>query len=199
MNSSHNQASIRCVELDDIQLLRYWRNLDQIRQKMVFTDCLDRMTQRKWFKKLNNEKERYFIYSIGMRDIGCVNLGKIDFSSKTFEGGIFCGDLSYSNHWINVWACITLYNYAFNDLGFSTAYATILTDNKPALRLNKSLGYKFVKHSDEGVGRFILERSQYLVNSQKIMKYLRVFAKQDIGDMSNANVTQKLVSITTKC
>lgn len=180
MNSSNNKASLRAVELDDIQLLRYWRNLNQIRQKMVFTDFLDRTSQRKWFEKQNNEKARYFIYSIGMQDIGCVNLTKIDLQRKTFEGGIFCGDLSYSNHWINVWACISLYNYAFNDLDLTTAYATILTDNKPALSLNKSLGYKFIEHSDEGVGRFILERSQYMVKSQKIMQYLKVFAKQDI-------------------
>jgi RimJ/RimL family protein N-acetyltransferase len=173
-------ASLRIIELDDIQLLRYWRNLDHVRLRMVMTNYIERDGQRKWFESLNNNLVRYFFFSLDSKDLGCVYLTKINFTEKTFEGGVFCGDTSYLNHWINIWACVKLYNYAFFDLNLETSFATILKDNKPALSLNKSLGYKFVEDAGQNISRFILTRSEYILASEKIQRYLRDFAKQSI-------------------
>jgi RimJ/RimL family protein N-acetyltransferase len=174
------RASLRAIELDDIQLLRYWRNLDHVRHRMVMTNYIEKDGQRKWFDSLDNDLVRYFIFSLGAKDIGCANLTKINLPEKTFEGGIFCGDANYLNHWVNIWACVRIYNYAFFDLNLETSYATILKDNMPALSLNKSLGYKFVEDSDQNIARFVLTRANYVVASEKIQRYLINFAKQSI-------------------
>tara|TARA_B110000977_G_C11048153_1_gene481347 strand:- start:581 stop:1126 length:546 start_codon:yes stop_codon:yes gene_type:complete len=171
-------ASMRAIDFDDTQLLRYWRNLDHVRQRMVMKNHIERDGQRKWFAHLNNETVKYFIFSLGMKDIGCANLTKINIEEKTFEGGVFCGDAHYLNHWINIWACMKIYDQAFFELKLDTSYATILTDNKAALSLNKSLGYTFVKYADENIGRFILTRTQYMTHSEKIRRYLNNFARQ---------------------
>lgn len=174
------KAFLRTIELDDIQLLRYWRNLDHVRNRMVMTNYIERNVQRKWFEGLNNNLVRYFIFSLDSKDIGCVNLTKINFHEKTFEGGIFCGDPSYLSHWVNIWACVSLYNHAFFELDLEKSYATILKDNRPALSLNKSLGYKFIEDAQENIGRFVLTRDEYILASKKIQRYLRDFAKQSL-------------------
>ena len=175
-----SKASLRIIEFDDIQLLRYWRNLDHVRRRMAMTNNIERNEQRKLFESLNNNLVHHFIFSLDSKDIGCVNLSKINFTEKIFEAGVFCGDTSYLNHWINIWACIKLYNYAFFDINLETSFATILKDNKPALSLNKSLGYKFVEDVDQNISRFILTRSEYILASEKIQRYLRDFTKQSI-------------------
>lgn len=175
-----SKASLRIIEVDDIQLLRYWRNLDHVRRRMVMTNYIERDMQRKWFEGLNNDQVRYFIFSLDSKDIGCVNLTKINFREKTFEGGIFCGDASYLNHWVNIWACVKLYNFAFFDLGLDKSYANILKDNNPALSLNKSLGYKFIEDGEQNIGRFVLTSNDYVLASDKIQRYLRDFAKQSL-------------------
>jgi len=147
---------------------------------MGVTDYIERNKQLEWFESLNNDIVRYFIFSLGPKDIGCVNLTKINFPEKIFEGGIFCGDPTFLNHWINIWACIKIYNYAFFDLNLETAYARILQDNKPALSLNKSLGYKFIEDINQKMGYFVLKRDEYVVASEKIQRYLRDFVKQSI-------------------
>lgn len=173
-------ASLRTIELEDIQLLRYWRNLDHVRSRMVMTSLIGRDEQRKWFEGLNHNLNRFLIFSIDSKDIGCVFLTKINFLKKTFEGGIFCGDVNYLNHWVNIWACVKVYNYAFFELNLETSFATILKDNKPALNLNKSLGYKFLQDADQNIGRFVLTRNNYIIASEKIQRYLRDFAKQSL-------------------
>ena len=63
-------ASMRAIDFDDIQLLRYWRNLDHVNQRMVIQDYIGRDGQRKWFAQLNSETVKYFIFSLGVKDIG---------------------------------------------------------------------------------------------------------------------------------
>ncbi len=174
------KASLRTIEFDDIQLLRYWRNLDHVRHQMVAANYIERDGQRNWFDRLDTNIVRYFIFLLDTKDIGCANLTKINFSEKTFEGGVFCGDVNYLNHWVNIWACVKIYNHAFFELGLDTSYATILDDNKPALSLNKSLGYKFVEHTDKNIGRFVLTRSEYVIASEKIQRYFKNFVKQSV-------------------
>ncbi|NCX94160.1 MAG: GNAT family N-acetyltransferase [Gammaproteobacteria bacterium] len=175
-----NKALLRVIDFDDIQLLRYWRNLDDVRNRMLAKDFVGRDAQRKWFEGLNSNFSAYFIYSLDSQDIGCVNLTKISEANKTFEGGIFCGNPLFFKHWINVWACVKLYNHAFFELGLDTAFATILKNNSSALSLNKSLGYEPIEGSDENVGRFILTRDGYSKATYKIQKYLRDFASQTL-------------------
>ncbi len=164
-------AKLRPLELDDIQLLRYWRNLDHVRSKMVFTQLIGRDDQRKWFEEINLETTQYFIYSLDSRDIGSVHLTKINFNDKTFEGGIFCGDTSFLVHWINIWAYMMMHNHAFNSLGLDTSYVTILKSNKSALSLNQFLGYIYSSDQDDNVSRFILTKDRYIKASEKLQKY----------------------------
>jgi RimJ/RimL family protein N-acetyltransferase len=174
-----SEASLRSIEFDDIQLLRYWRNLDHVRSRMVIANYTGRDDQRNWFEGLNFDSVKYYIFSLGMRDVGCVNLSKINFAEKTFEGGIFCGDTNYLKHWINIWACIKVYNYAFFDLKLDTSFAKVLSNNKAALNLNRSLGYKRIEGGDYDICHFVLTRNDYVKSSEKIQRYLRDFAKQN--------------------
>ena len=180
IKSQSLKASLRSIGLDDIQLIRYWRNLDHVMHRMVVKKYIKRDDQQNWFESLDAKLVRYFIFSLDAKDIGCVNLTNINLAKKTFEGGIFCGDTNYLNHWVNIWACVKIYNFAFFDLGLDTSYATILGDNKTAINLNKSLGYKFVENTDENIERFVLTRSEYIVASEKIQRYLKDFVKQPV-------------------
>lgn len=173
-------AYMRLIEQDDIQLIRYWRNLDHVRNKLMTSNLVSRDGQRNWFGGLNIEKSQYFIFSLDQKDIGCASLNNIQFCDKTFEAGIFCGDINFLNHWINIWACCKLYDYAFNELQLETAHATILIDNTAAINLNKSLGYVRTGTINDKFGKFTLERSQYILKSEKIRRYLNDFAQQEM-------------------
>lgn len=174
------RASLRAVEYDDIQLLRYWRNLGHVQDRMVLKSDIDRDEQRRWFESLSLGAVHYCIFSLDSKDIGCVYLTRIDHSKKTCEGGIFCGDTDFLKHWVNIWACIKIYNYAFFELDLVTSFATILRENQPALNLNRSLGYESLEDSDENIGRFVLTRDSFVKSSEKIQRFLREFVKQSL-------------------
>ena len=164
-------VSMREIENDDIQLIRYWRNLDHVRSRMVMQNYIERDGQRRWFENLTRNTSFYFIYGLGSRDIGCVNCTKIDRGKKSFEGGIFCGDTEYLNHWVNILACLKMYDFAFDELGLEVSYATILLDNPTALNLNTQLGYSMVDSEENNIGRFVLHKNDYKEKTQGLRKF----------------------------
>ena len=74
-----NYANIRAIEFDDIQLLRYWRNLDHVRARMEMTNSIEVEEQRRWFERINADTSKHFIYSLGVRDIGSININNINY------------------------------------------------------------------------------------------------------------------------
>lgn len=173
------KAQLRLIDFDDIQLLRYWRNLDHIRNRMVSTDYIARDGQRNWFNQLDKDSQRYYIFSFGSQDVGSVNITKIDYDKQTFEAGVFCGNTEFRNHWINVWACIKAYDYAFFELDLQKSFATILSNNETALKLNKTLGYEYREDINKNVKRYLLTREIYVRSTEKIKRYLQQFANQE--------------------
>jgi len=142
---------------------------------MIFKDLISHDNQKTWFKNLNEDTSKYFIYSLGDEDIGLSSITKIDFANKTFEGGILCGNTNYFKHWINIWACIEIYNFAFFSLKLDKSYASILEDNQSAIRLNKSIGYVKLKTIKSDIGRYVLSKECFLEHSKNIQKYLKRF------------------------
>lgn len=163
----------RRVKQDDLQLLRYWRNLDHVRAGMAIPDLITVEGQRKWFKELDVGTSIHFIYGIGETDIGSANLSKINHPNGTFEAGLYCGNDKYLTHWVNICACLFIYDIAFDELGLKEANAIILDNNRPALSLNTSIGYRRISQYAPGIGAFFLERESYLERRAVLKRYLQ--------------------------
>lgn len=142
---------------------------------MIFKDLISYEDQKTWFKNLNEKESKYFIYSLSEEDIGLASITKINFKDKTFEGGILCGNANYLKHWISIWACVEIYNFAFFELKLDKSYASILEDNQSAIRLNKSIGYVRSKKIKNNIGRYVLSKECFLDKSKNIQKYLKRF------------------------
>ena len=174
------KATMRRIGLDDIQLLRYWKNQEHIKIYMLNKSYISCDEQRNWFEGLDSNLEYHFIYSIGSLDIGCVSITKIDHAKKTFTGGIICGDPSFLNHWVNIWGCIKMYNYAFFELDLNKSFATIFKSNKPAMSLNKSFGYQFIENIEKNIGFYSMSREDFIEKSKRIQSYLLRFMNQTL-------------------
>ena len=163
----------RYVKQDDLQLLRYWRNLDHVRLNMASQNLISVEGQRSWFEKLDPATNVHLIYGIGEADIGSANLKIIKQSEGTFEAGIYCGNDKYLTHWVNICACLFLYDIAFDRLCLKVANAIILDNNRPALSLNTSIGYQRIRQHAPGISAFVLEKDDYLARRQVLKRYLQ--------------------------
>jgi RimJ/RimL family protein N-acetyltransferase len=163
----------REITYDDLQLLRYWRNSSHVREGMATRNLITVEGQRRWFETLDTKTNRHFVYGLGEHDIGSANIARIDSSGGTFEAGIYCGNDSFLKHWVNICACLYIYDFAFDSLGLSHANAIILDNNSPALSLNKSIGYRQIGKCAKGIGSFALKKDEYYDRRKNIRRYLQ--------------------------
>ena len=169
------ELRFRHVKQDDLQLLRYWRNFDHVRLSMATPKLITVEDQRRWFESLDLETNVHFIYGLGETDIGSVNLSGVKKSEGTFEAGLYCGNNEYLTHWVNICACLFIYDFAFDRLCLKVASAIILDNNRSALSLNTSIGYRRMRQHAPGIGAFVLNRDDYLARSKVLKRYLPIW------------------------
>lgn len=161
---------VRRLGFDDLQLLRYWRNKDHVREWMVDQRRIGYLEQQHWFNSLSDTSDHYFVYSFEHTDIGSVNLTHVDIPSGSFSAGIFCGNSEFLRHKANVCALIWLYSYAFEKLKLNEALATVNVRNTSARRLNLAIGFTPHEVSSKGFDLLKLTRSEFLTRKPKLLK-----------------------------
>ncbi|MFA5416815.1 MAG: GNAT family N-acetyltransferase [Bacteroidales bacterium] len=157
----------RRLTIDDIELVRNWRNSSHINQYMEYREYITPEMQERWFNSINNQNNLYFIVEFNDEKIGVFNGKDIDWDNGTMETGIFIADEKYLNTEIPLMAVLT-----FGELGLRVfnmnSNAHILKSNHRAIRFNKLLGFELCEGQDS------LENQLYKLNKERFFKSVKL-------------------------
>ena len=129
--------------------------------------------QTAWFNRINNDNNFYFIINYDNKEIGLINIRDIDYNEKCGEPGIFIWDDEYLNSDVSFRAVCALSDFGVEVLGLTKFVIHVLRDNKRAILFNKYFGYKLSDNQEEVYNqKYTLTKEQYLVNRNKLIKYL---------------------------
>ena len=155
--------SFKRLQLEDIELVRNWRNSKEIRKYMAYRDYITPEMQEKWFHSINNNNNLYFIFEFKGEKIGLFNGKDIDWKKGTMETGIFIAVEKHTNTELPLLAVLS-----FGELGLRifnmTSYAHMLKTNKRAIRYNKLLGFELCENQENE------ENQLYLLNRDRFFK-----------------------------
>jgi RimJ/RimL family protein N-acetyltransferase len=160
-NIGADNIRLEPLHVDNIELLRIWRNTNEVRSKMLFQDYISTSDQIKWFNNLDDTQHYYEIYFKSLL-IGFTHVKNINWSKKVGEAGILLGNKDFIDSHIPIIAILMMMNHYFYNYTFNELHAKVRKDNTAALELNLSLGYQIKK-----------EYSKYLllhINSKKHFK-----------------------------
>ena len=169
------QVVMRPIALDDLELLRTWRNGQNVSQFMLSHSHISVEQQKAWFKKiLRDTSQLHFVICYKDRIIGSANIkcknSKSDIKhSSILEPGLYIGDEKYRNNIIAFSPTLLLNDYCFDFLQCTKLVALVKADNKAALNYNAKLGYKVIKENE--LVEIELEKSAYDTQS-KMLKAL---------------------------
>lgn len=163
---------IRLRKLDneaDVEMVRQWRNSEEVKQYMFFKDYITPEMQKKWFAGIDNERNYYFIIEYQGEKIGLTNLKDVSLEDKKAEAGIFIVEEKYRTSLAGVQATAALLDFAFEELMLNDVQSHILPQNIAAISFNKGLGFK-LKHPEEHL--YQLTKEDYHIKKVKIQKVL---------------------------
>ncbi|MCU0370954.1 MAG: GNAT family N-acetyltransferase [Bacteroidales bacterium] len=180
MKLSKYSITLRRLREPDIELVRQWRNSQQISQFMEYRENITPEMQVEWFRSIDNFENFYYIISYNDKDIGLINSSKIDWDTVSSEGGIFLWDDRYYETFIPVWASLCLLETSYFILGADRSYIKTLRDNERAKKLNTHLGY-VLKPGQEDVYNqvYMMTAASFRLHASKLIHAARLLAGDD--------------------
>ncbi len=170
--SKYGICLVRLTE-DDLELVRYWRNNDEIKKYMNFQEYITPEMQQKWFLSINTSENFYYIIEYKGDKIGLVNDKNIDWREKTAEGGMFIWDKKYLNSIVPLKVSMLMLEIAYILLGWNKTYIKVRKDNTRAVEYNRKLGYEVVHDNEsEPFHRMALDRKQFFEKSEKLRRLI---------------------------
>ncbi len=170
-----NGLIIERLKERDIELVRQWRNSDNIRKNMIYQEIITPEEQVKWFHSINNFNNFYFIVEYKGRKVGLVNIKDIDWDKRSGEAGVFMMEKDLSAALIPMAGALSMSELVVDIFGFKRLYAKVRKDNKTMQKLNGMFGYKKIKdeaNKDKEYDMFYITPDTYNKYSRKWIKLI---------------------------
>ncbi len=180
---------------EHLETLRYWRNQEFIRNTMQFREYITPAMQAKWFEKINNKFNYYFLIEHNGKKIGLINCKDTEPDSRVAEGGIFIWEKDYWGTPIPAFASLTLLQAVFEIFKTGEAsVATVACDNKRALDFNFMLGYEIREKTPDGnYYKLYLSKEKYMSHCKKLIRAAGILHKDDAEFKMEAEPADNLV------
>ncbi len=169
------------LTLEDIELVRYWRNSKDISRFMEYKKFITEEEQKKWFNSLDPASDFYFLINYKGVKVGLIHTSHINRNEKTADAGLFIWDKNYLGTHIPVLASLAMLEYFFETFGLEKYFAKVGRENKVATQYNAALGFKLHEKSKENDFDFyVLEKENYLRASEKLKKFASTISSSTI-------------------
>jgi RimJ/RimL family protein N-acetyltransferase len=160
------------LTLEDIELVRYWRNSKEISSVMEYQKFITEEEQKKWFSVLNPHSDFYFLINYKGVKIGLIHTSHINWKEKTADAGLFVWDKNYLGTHIPVLASLAMLECFFENFGLQKYFAKVRRENSVAVRYNLALGFRLCeKSNDSKFDFYVLEKENYLKTSEKLKRF----------------------------
>ncbi len=185
MKLSKYGITLRRLRLADIELVRQWRNSQQINQFMEYREHISPEMQLEWFLSVDNFENFYYIIEFEGKDIGLINSSKIEWDTVSSEGGIFLWDEKYYETFVPVWASLCLLETSYFILGAGKSCIKTLSDNERAKKLNTHLGYVLQPGQEEVYNQeYMMTASSFKLQASRLIKAAALLAGTELAGHS---------------
>lgn len=177
--------TLRRLAEADIEMLRNWRNAPGISCRMTTQQYITPAAQKAWFDSIKDRDDAYYFITCHKGIPGgyaCIK--NIDWDKRCGEPGGFsyitdgegCASLPYV-----FYGALAMYDLFFEELQLNSTYIHVLSDNRSALRFNRSLGYVHVPDKDkDGVKYFTLTKADYFIARDALLKTLSLIGTNEV-------------------
>lgn len=169
-------VTMSAVKMEQLELLRSWRNSAFIKAQMVSDETITEQQQRIWFENIKHrDDQQHFVIHYKNQAIGAANLKSENGISipeaAHLEPGIYIGDERYRGNILAFAPSLLLIDYCFNVLQKEALKAKVKVSNEAALNYNHKLGYQEVDKNRDYVA-IVLTPKQYDASTQTLKNLL---------------------------
>lgn len=145
--TAQTKVFLRALEEGDLERTQRWHNDPEIYHALVDGfRFVSAQAESDWLAKRAGysptEVNLAICLSPGRKHIGNIYLRPINLTFRNAVLGVFIGEKKHRGRGFGRQALCALLRHAFGDLGLHRIYFEVLADNKPAIRLYETVGFK---------------------------------------------------------
>ena len=131
------KCTLRPLEFDDLEKLRYWSNDEEILNLLGgWHFPVSIQEHEAWFNSITNDfQNRRFAIDVGGRFVGTTNLVSINWKDRNAFHGMLLGEKNIRGQGIGEEVVNLIMNYSFSELGLNRLDGDIISYNSASLRL----------------------------------------------------------------
>ena len=135
-------TSLRNVRLDDMDMIREWRNLPKVADYMYTDHVISPEEHSAWFSRvLKDPAYKYWIIVCDGEDVGLVNLYDVDQENRRCYWAFYIVSANVRGKGVGSYAEYTVLNYVFDELKFEKLCCEVLSFNEGVVEMHRRFGF----------------------------------------------------------
>lgn len=138
-----NDVVFKVLSIDDIELVRKWRNSEAVYKYMYDEKCISESQQKKWFEKISREKSStYWVVEYKEKKIGLVSITGINNVLNSCFWAFYLGDTSIRGAGIGSKIEFNVLEYVFNKLNLNKLRCEVFVNNDRVIKMHEKFGFR---------------------------------------------------------
>lgn len=134
---------LRTVSEDDLEMIRNWRNSDEVSKYMYTSDIISKDQQESWFERIKDDKSsRYWIIEYKGEDLGLASLTGINNTLDSCYWAFYLGDTSIRGAGIGGKVEYNVLKYVFEKLKLNKLRCEVFVFNQNVIKMHEKFGFR---------------------------------------------------------
>ncbi len=127
----------------DIELVRKWRNSEEVARYMYSENHISEEQQQNWFKKISSEtNSKYWLIEFDGKKLGLASITGIDKTLSSCYWAFYLGDLSVRGAGIGAKVEFNVIEFVFNELKLNKLRCEVFVSNDKVIKMHEKFGFR---------------------------------------------------------
>lgn len=128
---------------EDTELVRQWRNSEEVAAYMYTDEKISEEQQEKWFEKVSkSETSKHWIINYNDTKVGVVSLTDMNTNLKSCYWAFYLGDASIRGAGIGAKVEYTILKYVFEELNLNKLRCEVFVFNDNVIKMHEKFGFR---------------------------------------------------------
>ncbi len=143
MNDIQKEIIFDTLEEPDLELVRGWRNSEQVSKYMYTDKNITKEHQISWFKNVSNDKtKKNWLINVNDKKVGLVSLYNINLQSKTCYWAFYIADNSIRGMGIGSKVEFKILEEVFEKMEFNKLLCEVFVSNIKVIQMHEKFGFR---------------------------------------------------------
>jgi UDP-4-amino-4,6-dideoxy-N-acetyl-beta-L-altrosamine N-acetyltransferase len=137
------EIDLKKISLDDLELIRIWRNSDDVAKYMYTSHEISKDEQIAWFNKISNDNtQQHWVIFVDGNPTGLASVTGINTILKSCYWAFYLGDTNNRGGGIGANVEFKVIEYVFENLGLNKLRCEVLASNEKVIQMHEKFGFR---------------------------------------------------------